>query len=297
MHLWRSQSIVSNSRVTFRSFSAQFKRLNERTRHVRRLILDDFCLERDKGNPGGPPHSDKPFRLMKPRHIRKFMDDRADRPEAANSLVKALRQIYGYAVERDLMDANPAKEVSYLSSANPDGHHAWTVEEIRQCEAVHPVGSMARLALALLLYTGQRRSDVVQIARQHITGGRLALTQTKGRSRKPITINIPLHPQLQAVIDATPGTGPSLLSTEFGKPFTVAGFGNHFRKWCTDANLPHCSAHGLRKALSALLAEAGAGENEIMAVTGHTTSKEVLRYTRSARRKLMADNAISRLKE
>lgn len=47
----------------------------------------------------------------------------------------------------------------------------------------------------------------------------------------------------------------------------------------------------------ALLAEAGASENEIMAVTGHTTSKEVLRYTRSARRKLMADNAISRLKE
>ena len=58
-----------------------------------------------------------------------------------------------------------------------------------------------------------------------------------------------------------------------------------------------CTAHGLRKAAAARLAELGAGENEIMAVTGHSTSKEVVRYTRAARQKVLAatgDGAVRR---
>ena len=42
-------------------------------------------------------------------------------------------------------------------------------------EAKHPIGSKARLALALLLYTGQRRGDVVRLGRQHIRNGVLFL--------------------------------------------------------------------------------------------------------------------------
>jgi integrase len=52
------------------------------------------------------------------------------------------------------------------------------------------------------------------------------------------------------------------LVTAFGKPFTANGFGNWFRQRCDEAGLPHCSAHGLRKAAAARLAELGAGESE-----------------------------------
>ena len=40
-----------------------------------------------------------------------------------------------------------------------DGFHSWTDDEIAQFEKRHPIGSRARLALALVLYTGQRRSS------------------------------------------------------------------------------------------------------------------------------------------
>jgi integrase len=49
-----------------------------------------------------------------------------------------------------------------------DGFYTWTEEDIAAFEATHPVGSRARLALALGLYTGQRRSDVVRMGRQHV---------------------------------------------------------------------------------------------------------------------------------
>lgn len=69
------------------------------------------------------------------------------------------------------------------------------------------------------------------------------------------------------------------------------------RARCDAAGLPHCTAHGLRKAAASRLAELGAGESEIMAITGHTTSKEVVRYTRGARQKVLAAKAMARFDE
>lgn len=43
--------------------------------------------------------------------------------------------------------------------------------------------------------------------------------------------------------------------TTHGKPFTAAGFGNWFRDRCNEAELTHCSAHGVRKAAAARAAE------------------------------------------
>lgn len=60
----------------------------------------------------------------------------------------------------------------------------------------HAVGTKPRLALALLLYTGQRRGDVVRLGRQHIRDGFIHLRQQK----TGIELAIPLHSTLAAVI-------------------------------------------------------------------------------------------------
>ena len=61
------------------------------------------------------------------------------------------------------------------------------------------------------------------------------------------------------------------------------------------AGLPHCSAHGLRKAAARRLAEAGCSAHEIMSITGHQSLKEVERYTREAGRRNLADSAMKRI--
>jgi integrase len=264
--------------------SAEFKRLDCRTQRVRRKLLDLLC-ER---------HGDKPAGRLESRHVRALRNERADRPEAANAIVKALRQVYAYATEAELVDRNPARDVSYLKSGS-QGFHSWTLKQVEQFEERHPIGTKARLAMGLLLYTSQRRSDVILFGRQHIRDNRLIFTQQKNRHRKPISLSIPIVPALQAIIAATPCGDLTFLVTEFGRPFTAAGFGNKFREWCDQAGLYHCSAHGLRKASAARLAELGASEHEIMAVTGHQTSKEVTRYTRAARQAVLADSAMARL--
>ena len=79
--------------------------------------------------------------------------------------------------------------------------------EIECFEAAHPIGTKARLAFALLLYTGQRRSDVVEMGRQHIHDNVLTIDQGKTEGGEEAHLEIPVHPRLREIIDATPMIG------------------------------------------------------------------------------------------
>ena len=75
-----------------------------------------------------------------------------------------LRSLCPFAVKRGMAATDPTANVR-LRAIKGDGFHTWTEDEIAQFEAHHPIGSKPRLALALLLYTAQRRSDVVRMGR------------------------------------------------------------------------------------------------------------------------------------
>jgi integrase len=125
------------------------------------------------------------------------------------------------------------------------GFCTWTEEEIAQFEVAHPVGSRARLAFGLLLYTAQRRGDVVRMGRQDIQDGFIRVRQQKTGA----ILEIPVLPELQEILAVHPVDNMTLLTTSAGKPFTAAGFTGWFRDRCREAGLPlGLSAHGLRKA-------------------------------------------------
>src|SRR5215510_14358922 len=78
---------------------------------------------------------------------------------------------------------NPARDVGKLRSKNPDGIRAWSEADAARYEARHPIGTKARLAFDLLLYTGVRRSDVVRLGPQMLVYGNIARRQ-HGRGAK-----------------------------------------------------------------------------------------------------------------
>ena len=170
----------------------------------------------------------------------------------------------------------------------------WSEDHIARFEAKHVIGSKPRLALALLLYIGLRRSDVVKIGPQHIHDGVLTIEQGKTEGGEEAHLEIPVHPKLRQNIDATPTLGmKSFLVTHFGKPYSAPGFGNWFREQCNAAGYSDVSAHGLRKATARRLAEIGCTAHQIAAITGHASLSEVQRYTRAADRKRMAREAMT----
>jgi integrase len=266
--------------------SPAFKALDCKTQEWCRRALDHICQQNAK----------KPIALMQQRHVRKLRDEKAETtPAAANQRLKALKALFKWAVEAELAPHDPARDVRPIAYLK-EGHHSWALEEVRQFEQTHAIGTKARLAMALLLYTAGRREDAIRLGPQHVRDGRLRYTQAKNEHRKPVRMDIPIHPELAEIIAATSSGHLTFLVTRYGRPFTPMGFGHTFRKWCDEAELPHCSAHGLRKATAAYLAESGASRHEIMAITGHRTLEEVERYTRAAKQAALADTAMARLK-
>ena len=74
----------------------------------------------------------------------------------------------------------------------------------------------SRAVLALLLYTTQRRSDVVRLGHKMAHDGWLKFTQYKNANRNPISLEIPILAELQRIINATTPLGKdTYLVTEF----------------------------------------------------------------------------------
>jgi integrase len=275
--------------------SSVFRQLDSRTQHVRRLVLESAWDEPTQ------PGSTLTFGAVAYAHInakavRVLRDRKLDAPESGNARVKALRQVFAWALSEETagVQSNPAREVTYLKG-RPGGFHSWTVDEVDKFETRHPIGTKARLALALLLLTGQRRSDVVLFGRQHVRNGWLRFTQVKNRRNKPITLELPVLPALQKIIDTSPTGDLTFLVNDLGRPFTGDGFGNKMRQWCDEAELPHCSAHGLRKAGATIAAENGATVHELMSVFGWLSLKQAELYTRAAQQKRLASGAMKLL--
>jgi len=139
----------------------------------------------------------------------------ADRPEAANGLLKSLQHVFRHALEYDYADDNSVEKVERLKSKNKDGYHTWTLEKVEKYENRHPIGTAPRLAMALLLYTGQRRSDVVVMERQHVKDGWIKVHQMKTKKR----IEIPIFDVLQDIIDATKTGDMTYLISSYCNPF------------------------------------------------------------------------------
>ncbi len=259
-----------------------FPRLKASTQAMRRNIIERFRAE----------HGNKPARMLKREHVEAIIAAKAKTPEAANNLLKVLRTLFDHAIAITMITSNPAADVAKFRT-HSDGFHTWTETEVAKFETRHAMGSKARLALALLL-TGQRRSDVVRMGWQHLSGDAIAVKQDKTGARLLIPLDI--DPSLPQALALVPKTNLTFLTTKFGAPFTSAGFGNWFREKCDEAGLPQCSAHGLRKLVATRLANIGCSEEEIKAITGHKSSSEVARYTKARDQKRLAESAAGKLK-
>jgi len=269
--------------------STEFANLAPSTRIVyRREIIK---LVRDEGI------GHRPVAGMRREHVRKILEKRRDRPAAAFNALKKLRLLLNLAIDLEWRTDNPAIR---MTTPKMGAFHTWTDEEIATYEARWPVGSRARTAFALLLYTGQRGSDVRTMTWGRVRGTRIEVVQQKTGAE----LVIPIHARLAEALaawraasrEATSSPMTSIIATEAGNPFSEKGFGQWMADRIDDAALPdRCVTHGLRKAAARRLAEAGCTNKEIMAITGHRSLKVVESYVMAADQEKLARAAIGKL--
>jgi integrase len=234
-------------------------------------------------------HGHRPIAGLTSHRVEKILQPYLNRPGEYVNLLKQLRIIVKHARKLGLLTTDPTVDIERPKGGSV---RSWTDAEIAQFEKRWPIGTRQRLAFALQLHTGQRRSDVHRMTWADVSADGIAVVQQKTGAK----LTIDLHPALQDVLDQTKREHIAILTTEGGKTFTVAGYSNWLRDAITAAGLPmECRPHGLRKAAGRRLAEAGCSASEIMAVLGHKTLAQAELYTRDASQKRLAKSAMGRL--
>jgi integrase len=224
--------------------------------------------------------------------VMKIRDDLTATPGAADNMIKSIRALYAWAIDMGHVAANPAAAVGKISRGG--GAIPWTIDDMTKYRRKHKAGTMAHLAITLLLFTGARLDDVIRLGRANVVerDGIQSLAWTPGK-RGSAPVVVPILPPLAAAISAQKLVGPTYLLTEYGRPFASnAAFGNKFRSWVAAAGLTDRSPHGLRKAVAELMALAGASQYHIMAVHGHTQAKTSEIYTKGVNRAKLAAEAM-----
>jgi integrase len=266
--------------------SSEFQRFDRLTQADKRSVLNRFCTTA----------GDFPFTAFRKEDVERSRDKRSDKPGAADKLVKYLRALFKWAIDKKHATHNPTIGVAKINEG--DGWHAWTPDEVEAYRKHHVIGTKARLALELMLNVGARVSDACQIGRQHESDGWLKFVAWKNRNKKSRkTIECPITSELRAAIDAAETGDLTYLINDLGKAFTIAGLGNKMRDWCDAAKLPQCSSHGLRKAAAVIMAENGATAPELCAIFGWSKLETAEIYIREAQKRRMVSNAFARLDE
>lgn len=275
--------------------SHAFLKSDLRERRVRHQIVDAMLNEETK--PGsGKRFRDCPIAYFSADHVRVLRDRKKATPAAANRRVKELRIMLAWALEErgTYVKRNLAADVKRLKYST-EGFHTWTEEEVAKYEAHHLVGTMARLAFSIMLFTGMRKSDAVLLGPKRVKNGWITFRPEKTKRSTGKELSLPVLDVLRDTIAATPHGIETYLVTQYGKPWSPNGFGNWFRDRCDEAGLPECTAHGLRKIGAVRAAENGATEQQMMAIFGWDSPKLAAYYAKKANQKKMAGEAMHKL--
>ncbi|MBJ7403398.1 MAG: tyrosine-type recombinase/integrase [Bradyrhizobium sp.] len=283
------------------------KALAKDTQDTWRRIIDNF---RTFETPGGRRYGENRIATIRQKSITAFLEGKTANAQKNN--LKAVRFLIRFAISQGELAHDPTESIATLKKAGPKsiGHMTWLEPQIAQYREHHKLGTVARVAIELLLNIASRRYDAHLIGDQHIRNGQLVWRPHKTQRSTGKLLAIKIMPELQAALDALPKAARAdgvltLLVNDYGRPFaSAAAFGNKFADWCVAAGLKsvlcddgrtrNYRAHGLRKAACKQLAHAGCTAPEIMAVSGHATLAQVQVYIDEVEQERMAAAAMEK---
>jgi len=205
----------------------------------------------------------------------------------ADLCVTIISALWQFTIEhqRFALGHNPARGIFRLHKKKKITKR-WSDETIAKFDAAATPSQ--RLALYLLLYTGQRECDVITMQWSHISDDTIRVKQRKTGE----VVWISIDPALRAILDQTPRFNEYILNSERGRPFASSnGLARAIKRTLKKNGVEDHSGHGLRVSAACALKEAGFGDDLVAAITGHTNMKTLRIYLKEVDRQQLAKEA------
>lgn len=234
----------------------------------------------------------EPYAAIKRADIVESRDRRAATPAQARNFLDCMRGLFRWALEAEYIKVDPTAGVSNPPKPAGEGFPVWTDDDVERYQRKWPIGTRERVWLDVLLYTGLRRGDAVQLGRQHVRDG-VAMMRTE-KSQNEVVVNIPILPVLAITLKAGPIGQMTFICGQRRESLTKESFGNLFREACRKAGVKK-SAHGVRKIAATTAANNGATVAQLEAIFGWQGGQMAALYTKAANRRRLALEAMHML--
>lgn len=226
---------------------------------------------------------DRPIGEITRAEIRALFEAKAKKaPVSANRLLGLIKTIFFYALEQDLIDANPAERIKTLDETQRD--RVLEDHEIRNFWAGMTDGKtrldpMLRVALLFLLATGVRRSEGLFATWDEFNfePGAESWRIPASRSKNRQATTVPLSDLALALLDEAAAMTPTWAESDnvfvnrFGEPLSTYSIGQAMRRSLMLCRLEDNPAtpHDLRRTFASNIAKLGFSREVLKRLLNH----------------------------
>jgi integrase len=213
---------------------------------------------------------DLPIKTISRKFIFAYRDSLAATPNKANSMLRMLRIILNYALDREWITTNPAQRPKQLKIR--PRKVIWT-PDIRQRFIDHATPEMLT-PFYLGFYTVQRLEDCLLMTWSQYDGARIILGQEKTEE----LVYVPVHSTLKSHLDKLPKVSTHILVNPKDKPYSYNSFQKQWKAVRAAAGLEDYQFRDLRRTGMVEMSLAGANTQMVAAVSGHAinTTQNIL---------------------
>lgn len=214
----------------------------------------------------------------------------AETPRKADWRVQIVSLLWNYAktkLDWPIGD-NPATGLDKYGTQRPfEPWPDWMIEKLPEAP------DAVQCAAELILGTGQRPSAAIGMKRSQFRGEWMTVTDEKGATE----FEVFCPERLAAFVVEWPAQGAHLIARNLTEPMGYDAVERAFRRWRKGLGEPakQYTLHGLRKLAIIQLAESGATDAEIQAITNQSP-ETIAYYRKMANRKVLSRNAQKRRK-
>ena len=153
-----------------------------------------------------PVWGQRPIASIKRRDVVALLDSIVDRgsPVAANRVFTVGRTMFGWAVERGLIETSPFDHIKAPTGETSRDRTPSDSELALILRAAGPLGYPFGPCFALLVYTGQRREEVAGMRWSELDEGLTLWTLPRERAKNDTQHSVPIAPAVRAILVGLP---------------------------------------------------------------------------------------------